>query len=126
MADHYAIALARARLPEARELFQKLVTQDPDARGRESTRFHAAVGLAQLGDPVGFEWLIANAGDSSHNVSNAWPPRVPSYNLDVCCIAALRELVGLDAPRTRAEWESWLRQADKTKLPPGRVDLVEQ
>jgi len=123
--DHYVIALTRARVPEARELFRRLVTEDPDLRGRESTRFHAAVGLVQLGDPAGFEWLIANAGDPTHTVSNAWPRRVSSYSLDVCCMAALRELVGQDAPRTRLEWDSWWRQADRSKLAPRRVELVE-
>jgi hypothetical protein len=123
--DHYVTALTRARVPEARELFRRLVTEDPDLRGRESTRFHAAVGLAQLGDPAGFEWLIANADDSTHTVSGAWPRRVPSYNLDVCCMAALKELVGQDAPRTPLEWDSWWRQADKSQLAPRRVELVD-
>ncbi len=122
LADHYAIALARARVPEARELFRKMLAGEP---GLVGDGFHAAVGLAQLGDPAGFEWLIARSTDPTHTVSNAWPRRVPSYNLDVCCAAALQELVGQGAPRTRPEWQAWWNQVDKAKLAPGRVDFVE-
>ena len=65
--DHYTIALARARMSEARDFFKSILhaTKAPiinagQAKGvdsgptgpyhSESTRFHAAVGLAQLGD----------------------------------------------------------------------------
>ena len=97
-------------------------------RPQASARFHAAVGLAQLAHPTGFEWLIANSGTMRGplpRVSNAWPPRVPDLNLNTCCVAALRHLSGENKLSTRQEWQTWWKTVDKKLLPKSHVTLVD-
>jgi len=89
----------------------------------DSAKYHAAVGLAQLGNADGFEWLIANSEDPLPTISNAWPDRVPNLNLDVCSVAALQDLSGETAPKTKQEWETWWDKADKKALPKGNVHM---
>ena len=124
-ARHYAIALARARVPEARGLLRRLL-DDSGERLPDGDKFHAAVGLAQLGEPAGFEWLIANSDNPTPTVANAWPRLVPSLNLDVCCLAALRDLSARGDLHTRPEWQAWWQQTDKAMAARGHVALVEQ
>jgi hypothetical protein len=123
--SHYAIALTRARVPEASRFFRMILRDDPDTSHLPGTRFHAAVGLAQLGEPDGFAWLIASCGDPLPTVSHAWPSRVPDLNVSTCCVAALRELSGEDKPRTAQEWQSWWKSVDRQKLPKRHVTLVD-
>jgi hypothetical protein len=122
--DTFVTPLVRARVPEARALFRKVLedfTEDHDA----STRFHAAVGLAQLGDPAGYRWLLDHSSDPTPTVSNAAPARIPSLNLDVCCIAALRDLSGKEAMRTRQDCETRWRMEGEAAPPSRAVRLVE-
>jgi hypothetical protein len=123
--DQFATALARARVPEAGELFRSILRDDTGKHYMPSAKFHAAVGLAQCGEASGFQWLIENCDDPTPTISNAWPDRVPSLNLDVCCIAALRELSGQSALRTRQDCEAWWKQEGEKPLARGRVRLVE-
>jgi hypothetical protein len=132
--DHYVIALARARVPEARGFFTTILHEHrPIPAGmplgvdvpegfqhNDGTRFHAAVGLAQLGDPAGFEWLIANCEDPNGFVQLARPYFADRSDIGTCCRAALRQLSG-DKPATRhlatrVEWEAWWRPVDLEEL----------
>ena len=125
--DHYTIALARSRVPEAREFFQSILVApvpitpfDEGPSGTfhlTSTRFHAAVGLAQLGDPEGFRWLIANCDDTAGSVTNAWPKGSrPGGGLGACCIEALHQLSGERGLTSKADWEAWLTATDEKSL----------
>jgi hypothetical protein len=141
LSDHYTIALARARVPEAREFLASILVARrgpaaPPIAGREdapagfyhleSTRFHAAVGLAQLGDAAGIDWLIANCEDINGDVSSARPYAAsPGGSLDSCCVAALRQLSDKMDLTTRAEWEAWRKTADKSLLPSRPVWLLD-
>jgi hypothetical protein len=123
--DHYTIALARARVPDAKDFFQMILRDDTDKRYMSSTKFHAAVGLAQLGDSTGFAWLITNSDDPLPTVSNAWPPRVPNLNLNTCSVAALRQLSGETKLSTKQEWQAWWKTVDKKLLPKSHVTIVD-
>jgi hypothetical protein len=146
--DHYTIALARARVPEARDFFKSILRATPDQTspsrtlstpGRdtklpiinhdaedsaptrpyhfESTRFHAAVGLAQLSDSEGIDWLVANCEFSQGTVTNAWPKgSPPGGDLSRCCLEALRHLSGEHSRTSKAEWEAWSKSVDKKYL----------
>jgi hypothetical protein len=50
--DVFVVALARARVPETRALFRAIVEDGAPDWALTSERFHAAIGLAQLGDPA--------------------------------------------------------------------------
>jgi hypothetical protein len=129
--DHYAIALARARTPEARGYFQSILRGRVEPakpvgaadvapvrwRHLDSTRFHAAVGLAQLGDAEGIEWLIEHCEFSQGTVTNAWPQGAPrGGDLSACCLEALRQLSGVHQRTSQAEWAAWWKSADRKRL----------
>jgi hypothetical protein len=134
--DHYAIALARAAAPEARDWFAAIIAQRRAApfapavgdvpsgfQHLDSTRFHAAVGLAQLGDPQGIEWLIAHSEDPNGYVEHARPYGAGSGgSFDTCCTAALRQLSGNRALTTQAEWQAWRKSLD---LKQAKLNLVQ-
>jgi hypothetical protein len=137
--DHYAIALARAKVPQAREFFTSILIARsgpaaPAVAGAESapvgfyhlesTLFHAAVGLAQLGDAAGIDWLIAHSEDPNGHVSHARPYGASrGGSLGSCCTAALQQLSGKSSLTTRAEWEAWAKSADKSLLTGRSVPL---
>jgi hypothetical protein len=122
--DHYAIALARARVPEATEFLQ-MILRDEVGKGEDSAKFHAAVGLAQLGEADGFVWLIAHSDNIQGHVSNAWPSRMSeAKNLGGCCGAALRQVSGEDL-KTKQDWESWWEKVNRKTLPKSHVEMDE-
>lgn len=134
-ADHYAIALARARVPEATDFFKSILRKatrhgDPNApvltswHHSESTRFHAAAGLAQLGDPEGIQWLIDNSQQGPRTVENAWPRGAVNHNLSKCCVAALWLLTG-ERFETKAQWKAWWQTSDRKLLAGRYVVLVD-
>jgi hypothetical protein len=145
--DHYAIALARARVPEAQDFFKSILratrpsglfppsgtsrrdtpkfttppeqtTAPTDPYHWDSTRFHAAVGLAQLGDAEGIEWLIEHCKfTGAGTVANAWPQGAPpGGSLSACCVQALRLLSGEYQRTSQAEWVAWWKSADARLL----------
>lgn len=123
--DHYCIALARARVPEAKAFFNMILRNDTGKNYMSSAQFHAALGLAHLADPKGFEWLIANSDDQLPTVSNAWPSRMSNGNVSTCCVAALKELSGKRDLSTKQEWQSWWKSIDRQTLPVRHVELVD-
>jgi hypothetical protein len=124
-ADHYAIALARARVPDAINFFRMILRDEGAEHHLDSTKFHAALGLAQLGDAAGFDWLIAHSADVQLAVSNALPAQGSNANRDTYCTAALQQLSGNKDLRTKEEWEVWWTQIDKKSLPKNRINLVD-
>jgi hypothetical protein len=137
--DHYTIALARARVPEPRDFFASILSaktgpaiaaagEDVPAgfRHMDGTRFHAAVGLAQLGDPAGVQWLIANCEDPNGFVSHARPYFADhGGSIGTCCQAALQQLSERMDPTTKAEWAAWWKTADKSLLMDRAVQFVD-
>ena len=139
--DHYTIALARAKVPEAREFLAAILTarrgpavEEAGARESapmgfyhlESTRFHAAVGLAQLGDGAGIDWLVAHCEEINGHVSHARPYGAsPGGSLGSCCVASLQQLSERRELTTKAEWEAWAKTADKTLLTSRSVPLLD-
>jgi hypothetical protein len=83
----------------------------------ESTRFHAAVGLAQLGDPAGIDWLIAHCDDTTGSVWHARPCGTPpGGSLHDCCLAALQQLSNDRTRTTKTEWQAWAKSLDVKSL----------
>ena len=137
--DHYTIALARAQVPEAHEFLTSILIARrgpaaPALAGEEtapvgfyhleSTRFHAALGLAQLGDAAGLEWLIANCEDVNGHVSYTRPYGASrGGSLGSCCTAALQQLSGESSVTMKTEWEAWAKSADKSLLTGRSVPL---
>lgn len=120
MVDHYLVALVRAGHPDARPLFEQVFYDRDGKSHRSSARFHAAVGLAQLGDPNGYRWLVEQSVDFNSSVWGAWPSVRRSTSLDHCCIAALQQLT--DSQRDSHEaWVAWWNAVEKKQLPQGRV-----
>jgi hypothetical protein len=130
--EHYTIALARARVPEARDFFTSIldakiqlnpfgapagVDVPTGFRHMDGTRFHAAVGLAHLGEPAGYEWLIANCEDPNGFVQHARPYFADrGGSIGTCCQAALQQLSDKRDLTTKADWEAWWRTADRGAL----------
>jgi hypothetical protein len=138
--DHYTIALARARVPEARDFFTSILRAEfPQPQGEDqgtvpagrvyhlqTTRYHAAVGLAQLGERAGVEWLIAHSEDIQGDVSSARPyGSSRGGSLGSCCVAALEQLSEKRDLTTKAEWEAWWKTADKRALLKRAVALAD-
>ncbi len=92
----------------------------------DETLFYAAVGLAELGDPTGVEWLIAHAeslaGESQIH-------HAPHRGFSVggcreCCRHALADLSGLSQPpMTKTQWQEWWSANKSDYTPAGRVHL---
>lgn len=122
--DYYAEALLRARVPEASDFFRMILRDDTARYYMDDAKFHAAVGLAQLGEPDGFDWLIKNCEDPFPSVSRALPSQVSNNKLATCSVAALRDLSGEENLKSKHEWESWWDSVDKRSLPksPVRMD----
>ena len=124
--EAYAIALARARVPGVTNLFRMILRDETGKHYMSTAKFYAAVGLAQLGDPSGYAWLVENSGDTLPIVEGAWPRRIANNNVDTCCQAALRDLSGGKDMKGKAAWVTWWQQVDMQSLPKARVDIVDQ
>jgi hypothetical protein len=133
--DHYTIALARARVSESSDFFKAILRAEqssgppvqnairaPEDRPRgpyhlDSTRFHAAVGLAQLGEREGIDWLVAHSEYTEGTVSNGVPVGTPpGGSLYKCCREALRHLSLENTRTTHAEWAAWAKTVDSKSL----------
>jgi hypothetical protein len=122
---HYATALARARVPQTTNFFQTILRDDTGKHHMPSAKFYAAVGLAQLGEHSGYEWLIENSGDTLPIVEDAWPRGVANNNMDSCCQAALRHLTGKSDIKSKTDWQIWWQQVGKAAPLTGRVYIVD-
>jgi len=119
--DNYIIALVRANDIRTKKVFlEMLKSGDVD----ESVKFHAAVGLAEMGESIGIEWLIENIENSTSTVCCAWPYGVPDFNLNTCCAFALKSLTG-KIFKTQSEWLNWQRTINGQFKPKGHVRLMD-
>jgi hypothetical protein len=123
--NHYAIALARARIPETVNLFRMIIRNDNGKNYMSTAQFYAAVGLAQLGDTKGIEWLIENSENVLPIVSSAWPVGAADGNLSTCCITALRILAGEKKLTKKSEWEDWWQTAREGFQPKSHIRIVD-
>ena len=122
--DHYVIAVARAR--DRRSVsFLAQILADPQRDHALGTQFHAAVGLANLGDARGVVWLIDHVDKPGAGVAHARPPGVSLGNLDECCVWALRSLSGKRGLGTEAEWRDWWAAVREGFAPVNVVQLVD-
>lgn len=121
--DHCVIALARARDAQAIPFLSRVLSDKIASAG---VRFHAAVGLAGLGEAVGVEWLIEHSEDEQDYVSNAWPAHVPDISLRTCCQYALRQISDDKSRTTKSEWREWWKLAETRPQTPKAVVLVER
>jgi hypothetical protein len=111
--DAYLIAIARARDPRAKDFLTEKLKSSETGGCWQSIKFHSALGLAELGDPTGVEWLINNSEDTSSDVVFAWP-LIEDRHLGTSCLNALRVLSGEMNLKTKAEFETWWKN---TKQP---------
>lgn len=123
--DFYVIALARAHDGRTRGFFTDIVSSRAGVHHDASTRFHAAVGLAQLGDEKGVEWLIDYLDDTS-SVFHAWPPGFADYNLGTCCSRALLSLTQQTDLFSKAAWRKWWDSARDGFFPKHPLVLIER
>lgn len=122
---HYAIALARARVPEAADLFRMILRDGADRYDVDTAKFYAAVGLAQLGDPAGMVWLIAQSDNRNLDIRNAYPRGIRYSESDTYVTMALRQLTGQENLTTGQEWEAWWERADSKAYPKRRVEIMD-
>ncbi|MCH8150557.1 MAG: hypothetical protein IH987_21705 [Planctomycetes bacterium] len=123
--DHYVIALARARDPRAVDFLRKILTGNLGQSGLTSTRFHAAVGLANLGDIEAVEWLINNIDADRGRVSHAWPGKRCSNDLATSCVEALHQVSGYLGYSTADEWRQWWSAQRESFQPKNIIQLRE-
>lgn len=123
--SHYAIALARARVPETMGFFRMILREDRNMNHNPTVNFYAAVGLAQLADAEGMEWLIENSEGRLHTVKCAWPSDVADWNLSTSCVAALRMLSGEGNLSTKLDWEAWWQEVKRDFRPKSHVRIVD-
>jgi len=117
--DVYLTALDRARDERCKELFSGVLRNDSS---NDSEKFHAAVGLVNLGDTAGVEWLIANC-EGHGNVYQAWPSR--TQDIDMSCLLALRSLAIRNDIRTKSDYDGWWKGSPKLETDKGwpAIDL---
>ena len=110
----------------ARQRQAKSIWSDGQGGSWRDAKFHAAVGLAELGEPAGVEWLIACAvpndfglDDSVYRVQHFHSRR---GSLRENAHLALLDLFGLDANVSNSDWpEIWKSQ--QSKFTPKQVML---
>lgn len=117
--DAHVIAVTVAHDPRARP-FLKSIVEGKDERVDQGTRFHAAVGLAELGDVAGFRWLV-----ESNPMGEIWS--VPHFDAPTgsCLesrVRALNDLTGLKKS-TIEEWQAWWKAQGGRVATEGRVRL---
>lgn len=115
--DWCVVALAGAKDPVAHDFLAKtLAAEEP--RGM-SAKFHASVGLVNLGDKDGIEWLIAHCSDDADNVAIAWSTQTTSRALGPNCISVLKEITGRSDWNRKSEFQEWWTNS-KEKWTAGR------
>ena len=107
--DLYLIALARARDERCEPLFIEMLHDSYDKSHSDSQKFHAAVGLVNIGKRVGVDWLIEHSGKSFKEVTRALPAR--RQFLDISCVLALRSLAGSNDLTTKTDFENWWKSS---------------
>jgi len=122
MLDEYVIALARARDRRTVDFLRRAMRSDAHL---PSSRFHAAVGLANLSDPEAIEWLIGHTDSEKDIVDGPWPKHLQRATLSESCLEALRQLTGNDGITTKVDWQAWWARSGESFRPQGVIRLVE-
>lgn len=114
---YYLIALSRARDKRCEDLFLKVI-RGKDSQYNTRYKFTSAVGLADLGNSEGMEWLIANCDDDISQVRYS----AQNMALDDACVSILQQFVLWDKqktwasytkPKTRSDFEEWWKRVQK-------------
>lgn len=122
--DDYIIALARARDERCESLFLDVIHDTGGNSHSESQKFHAAVGLVNIGKRVGVDWLIEHCSRSFKEVTHAWPAR--RQFLDISCVLALRSLSSRNNLTSRTDFENWWRSSPEPFVPNWPISLAER
>lgn len=85
----------------------------------QDARFHAAVGLAELGVEEGVQWLIGHAKENDFGLDGTIERHqhatINTGSLRANCNAALDDLSGLRAKHDESrEWDKWWRETQST------------
>lgn len=120
----YVVAMARSGSQAGKGLFLDVLQSRGSATYGGTEEFYAAVGLSQLGDPVGVTWLIDHCEDRVGSVFSVWPEGTLSRNVDACSQAALKAISGRDGLRKASEWQNWWNSVKENFKPARRVRIV--
>ena len=136
--DAFVLAVRQAHHPQGEEFLLDVLRNPPDSRGKwpdnvggtwMDAKFHAAVGLAELGEHAGVEWLIGQSRSNDFGVGSmsAFLSRAPHRkaiggNLRESCLHALADLLGQPATDRTAPLEAWWT-ANKSQFEPKPVAL---
>jgi hypothetical protein len=107
--DNYVVAIMAAHDARSKPfLLDVLNDKLPPVNGQPvvtpSAQFHAAVGLANLGERAGVEWLVNTPG--SADVGYVPHIRVPGGNLHEARLRALSDLTG-QPYQPLEKWQAW-------------------
>lgn len=136
--DDFVMALRQSHHPAGKEFLLDVLrnpeTGITDGKWSDNiggtwrdAKFHAAIALAELGDPAGIQWLIAQTDDRfGHGGEVSRAPHVgPAMkSLRNCCVHALSELSGQPATLTQSEWQHWWSNNQSEFVPQRRVSLL--
>jgi hypothetical protein len=117
--DAHVIAVVVAHDPRAKA-FLKTILEANDQRIDQGTRFHAAVGLAELGETDGFRWLV-----EANPSGEVWSAPHLEARTGGCLesrVHALNDLTGLDKTSIE-EWQAWWKTHRGPVAATGRVRL---
>jgi hypothetical protein len=110
----YLLALVRARDVRTADHFRSLLGQEARAN---TDSFLAAVGLANLGDRSGVEWLIAHVDNKTGDVERVTATKLRHRTLGEECAAVLGQITGKAELSTPAAWHDWWKAAGPTFAP---------
>lgn len=122
--SYYVLALARARDNRCTDLLLKaLAGSGFNSTVDGGTKLIAAVGLANLGNRSGVEWLVAHVNDKYPAMTLAQP--IKAANVDCCCVLALRALGARKDLKTRANLQTWWNKQPKPVKLREPIELME-
>lgn len=121
--DHYIIALARARDERCKDFFTEILKGQEGRSHSKSEQFHAAVGLANLADPAGVEWLIQHCENANGSVYLAAPPARTTWSLEKSSTIALQSLASRTDISSKKGFEEWWATVSKPFVPGSLVNL---
>lgn len=119
--DHYLVALVRAQDDRCKDLFAEVLKGKEWTKYSKSEEFHAAIGLANMGDTAGVEWLIEHCENSGESVYLAGP--ATGQGLGINCVGALRSLAKRSDLSKKADFEEWWKGVPRPFVPESKVWL---
>ena len=117
----FALAVRASHDPRGKAFLQEILRRKPLVHGRLDAQCVAAVGLAELGEPEGVEWLINHLDTPDHVhmliVSHTEMP-LPDRSVSELCGRALTELFGWKAVLQSKEQCQQIWGVKKTNFTP--------